>query len=85
MTTPAKSPRRHKTPQQRAQEQLDIATRLANRLTTQAKKARADLARLDRERDTAVVRRDYLAAHPDLQHTTTEPSTTRNQSGDTTA
>jgi hypothetical protein len=73
--------RQQKTPQQRAQEQLDAATRIADRLTRQAEKVRIELGRLNRERDAAVVRRDYLAAHPDLQSTTTS-STTRNQSGD---
>lgn len=59
------------------------ATRVADRLTRQAKKARTELDRLNRDRDAAVVRRDYLAQHPDLQSTSTTKSTTRNQSGDT--
>lgn len=70
--------KQRKTPQQRAQEQLDVATRIADRLTTQTTKARADLDRLNRERDAAVARRDYLAQHPDLPKK--KPSTT--QTGD---
>lgn len=75
--------RQQKTPRQRAQEQLDLATRVADRLTRQAKKARTELDRLNRERDAAVVRRDYLAQHPDLKSTTSKTSSTTTPRGDT--
>lgn len=73
--------RQQKTPRQRAQEQLDVAKRVAEKLLRQRNDAQAQLDRLQLEADAAVARRDYLAQHPDL-HTIT-PSTTRNQSGDT--
>jgi hypothetical protein len=76
--------RQHKTPKQRAQEQLDVAKRAAEKLVRQRNDAQAQLDRLALEAAAAVARRDYLAAHPDLQDTsTTASSTTRNQSGDT--
>lgn len=58
--------RQQKTPAQRAQEQYDVAARVAERLAAKAKKARADLEQLEREANAAGVRRDYLAKHPDL-------------------
>lgn len=58
--------KQRKTPAQRAQEQYDTATRIADRLKDQAKKARAEATRLEQERDAAIARRDFLAQHPDL-------------------
>lgn len=58
--------RQTKTPAQRAQENLEVAERIAARLTRKLTKARSELQQLERERDAAVVRRDYLAGHPDL-------------------
>lgn len=68
--------RRTKTPAERAQEQYDVAARVAARLTRKVTDATADLATLTAEAAAAVRRRDYLSNHPDLPQqksaTTTE-------------
>lgn len=89
MTDPTKKKQR-KTPAQRAQEAYDVATRIADRLKDQAKKARAEATRLENERDAAIKRRDYLAGHPDLptqkkQPSTADTSATTTPPGGTTA
>jgi glutamine synthetase type III len=71
--------RQTKTPQQRAQEALDVEVRRVARLTAKRKALKAELDAVDTERDQAIVRRDYLAQHPDLQQ---NPTTT---TGDTPA
>lgn len=76
-----KPPRQQKAPHQRAQEQLDVAKRAAEKLLRQRNAAETEFKRLDGELAAAVARRDHLAVHPDLQ-STTPTSTTRNQSGD---
>lgn len=65
------SPRRQKTPAERAQEQYDTAARIADRLLVKRDAAQAEYERLDREHAAAVRRRDYLANHPDLPKNTT--------------
>lgn len=67
--------RQTKTPRQRAEEALAVEERRVERLTEQWTKARDDFDRLSRERDEAMVRRDYLRQHPDLQQNTTSTST----------
>lgn len=62
--------RQTKTSQQRATEALAIEERRVERLTGQWKKAKAEYERLSRERDEAMVRRDYLRQHPDLHDPT---------------
>lgn len=63
--------RQQKTPRQRAQEALALEERRVKRLTEQWTKARDTAERLGRDRDAAVVRRNYLAQNPDLQHNPT--------------
>jgi hypothetical protein len=60
-----------KTPRQRAEEQLAAANRAVARLATKKSALTTELADVSREHDAAVVRRDYLAANPDLQHNPT--------------
>jgi hypothetical protein len=67
--------RHTKTPKQRAEEQLGVAERLVKKLGTQKTKLRTQLDAVTREHDAAVVRRDYLKAHPDLQQQPTTAST----------
>jgi hypothetical protein len=76
--------RHTRTPQQRAEEALEVAARIADRLTEQATRATAEAERLTVGRDAAVRRRDHLAQHPDLpaQQTEQDPSTTTS-TGDT--
>lgn len=77
--------KQRKTPAQRAQEQYDVATRIADRLNSQVGHARSEFDRLKTEADAAVVRRDYLAMHPDLPKQKTphnQPSITTS-TGDT--
>lgn len=59
--------RQHKTPQQRAQEQLGVAERKAAKLNAKVNTAETELADLRVELADAVRRRDFLAQHPDLQ------------------
>lgn len=73
--------RQAKTPRQRAEEQLATAERAVKRLTDKAKALRADLELVDRERDQAVVRRDYLATNPDLGRGARPTSTDTNPTG----
>jgi hypothetical protein len=68
--------RQTKTPAQRAQEQLAVADRHVGRLTDKRANLRTELAAVEAEHDAAVVRRDYLATHPDLPHQQTEQHTT---------
>lgn len=58
--------RRTKTPAERAQEQYDVASRIAERLHEKQQRAAAELDQLTDEHAAAVRRRDYLAQHPDL-------------------
>jgi len=58
--------RQTKTPQQRAQEQLEVAERAVSRLTEKWTAAENDARRLKVELEQASRRRDYLAQHPDL-------------------
>lgn len=73
--------RRTKTPAERAQEQFDVAARIAERLHEKQQKAAVELDRLTDEHAAAVRRRDYLAQHPDLP----KQKTPANQSGATPA
>jgi hypothetical protein len=68
--------RQRKTPRQRAEEALAVATRNAKRLQAQHTALAAEAERVGKERDAAFRRRDYLAQHPDLPQPT---------HGDTTA
>lgn len=73
MTRPS-TPRRVKTPAERAQEQLDVANRAVIRLDRKVDAARTELAQLELEHADAVRRQQYLRQHPDLpqqQETTT--------------
>lgn len=82
----ATTPRRTKSPQQRAQETLGTAQRTRDRLHKQARKQRTALEVLDRELRDAEARLDYAKKNPDLPQTpskSTTSSTTSNQSGDT--
>lgn len=63
--------RQSKTPQQRAQEALDVAKRATLRLNRKRDALQEELVHIEAELDAAVVRRDYLAQHPDLQQNTT--------------
>jgi hypothetical protein len=58
--------RQSKSPRQRAEEALAIAERAVKRLAAKKTALAADLDAITKEHDQAVVRRDYLAAHPDL-------------------
>ena len=58
--------RQLKTPQQRAQESLDVASRIVDRIAVQRDKTRLKLQVLEQELLEAVTRRDFLAKHPDL-------------------
>lgn len=64
MADPTKKQR--KTPAQRAQDQYDLAVRVAKRLQKQHTALAAEAARVGKERDAAFRRRDYLEKHPDL-------------------
>lgn len=64
--------RQTKTPQQRAQEQLDTATRITDRLNKRVGETETELRELKAARDDAVRRRDFLAQHPDLQPEATD-------------
>ena len=68
--------RQTKTPRQRAEEALAIAERAVKRLGEKKAALRADLDAITREHDAAVVRRDYLANHPDLGRGARPTSTT---------
>ena len=63
MTKPT---RQRKTPQQRAQEALGVATRAVERLATTQERLEAELQTVSAELSVAVRRRDFLAQHPDL-------------------
>lgn len=68
--------RQKKTPRQRAEEALAVAERKVTTLATKKNQLARDLDKIRREHDQAVVRRDYLAQHPDLpkqQSTTNTP------------
>lgn len=73
--------RRQKTPAERAQEQFDVADRIATRLAVKVAAARVEVDQLEQELDAARIRRDYLAQHPDLPKQKT-PTT---KSGETPA
>lgn len=85
MTTPAKPPRRQKTPRERAEEALGVAQRRRDLLHKQARKRRQELEALDRELREAEARLDYAKKDPALPPAAGRPSTTSNQSGDKTA
>lgn len=59
--------RQRKTPRQRAEEALAVAERKVTRLKKDRAKHQGALNRTTTELDEAVVRRDYLAKHPDLK------------------
>lgn len=71
-TTTTKTPRQSKTPAQRAQEALDVASRKVERLRENVRQHETALRSLTADLDAEVARRDYLAGHPDLQ----QPATT---------
>ena len=58
--------RHRKTPQQRAQEALGVATRAVERLATTQERLEAELQAVSADLSVAVRRRDFLAQHPDL-------------------
>jgi vacuolar-type H+-ATPase subunit D/Vma8 len=66
--------RQTKTPQQRAQEQLDAAKRHKERLKTKRDALAAELDQVNREYEAAGARHSFLLKHPDLAQPTT-PST----------
>lgn len=71
--------RQHKTPRQRAQEQLDVEERRVKKLAARRAHLQGDLNRAVAELEDATTRRDYLKKHPDLANTqprTTATSTT---------
>jgi hypothetical protein len=68
--------RQSKTPKQRAEEQLGVAERLVKKLASKKAHLQSDLAQVTAEHEAAVVRRDYLKNHPDLQPTTTSTGAT---------
>ena len=69
--------RQQKTSTQRAEEQLAITDRAVDRLTKKRDELAADLAVVEYDLEAAVVRRDYLANHPDLpQNPTTKAGAT---------
>lgn len=59
--------RQKKTPQQRAQEQLDIANRAVVRLDKKVDDLKAQLVDVEREHAAAIARQKHLRQHPDLQ------------------
>lgn len=58
--------RQHKSPAQRAEEQLGVAERLVERLESQRRKHKAAIGALVPLIEEAKRRREYLAQHPDL-------------------
>lgn len=66
--------RQAKTPKQRAEDALGIASRRVVALDRKVDGLRTQLAKADREHRDAITRRDYLAKHPDLD---TTPTTTQ--------
>lgn len=68
--------RQTKTPRQRAEEQLAVAERAVERLTTKQDQLEAELRAVVHQVNAAVVRRDYLANHPDLHTPTTTKENT---------
>jgi hypothetical protein len=69
-STPQHPPRQRKTPQQRAQEALDVCTRKVSRLEVEASKLRAALATVETDLAAEETRRLYLTQHPDLTRPT---------------
>ncbi|MBA2952141.1 hypothetical protein GON03_19180 [Nocardioides sp. MAH-18] len=67
--------RQAKTPRQRAEEALAVATRQEKRLRARARDLRSQLEEAEREHRAALARRDHLATHPDLQPYPTSTST----------
>lgn len=65
--------RQTKTPRQRAEEALAAADRTVKRLATKRNALHRDIEAIDHDLAAAVVRLDYLATNPDLQH---NPSST---------
>lgn len=72
--------RQHKTPKQRAQEQLDTARRIEKRLARRRDTLRSELADITTEHDAAAARVEFLAKHPDLAHPGTSTTTTPDRS-----
>lgn len=64
--------RQTKTPRQRAEEALAVAERKVKRLAAEKATLRHDLDQVTADHDLAVIRRDYLKAHPDLAVPPTE-------------
>lgn len=58
--------RHRKTPQQRAQEALGVATRAVERLATTQERLEAELQAVSAELTVTLRRRDHAAQHPDL-------------------
>lgn len=61
-----RAPRQTKTPRQRAQEALDVATRHVSRLEVKKANLQIELAEIAKEYAAAEARRLYLSKHPDL-------------------
>jgi len=59
--------RQRKTPQQRAQERLDVATRAVDRIAAKIAEHESELTKLRAEHAEHVRRRDHFAGDPDLQ------------------
>lgn len=76
MTKPeSKPPRTKKTPARRAQEALDVADRIVDRLTKQRDTLRRGALAAEGALTDATKRRNYLAQNPDLPQTPTKPTT----------
>lgn len=69
--------RQIKTPRQRAEEQLAVTERLVKTLGDQKTRLSGRLEQVTAKHDAAVVRRDWLKQHPDLQQPTTKSGVAR--------
>lgn len=67
--------RQTKTPRQRAQEQLGVAERVAQRLGVKAQKLRDEFAAAERDYHLASDRAEFLRGHPDLAPPTSTKET----------
>ncbi|WP_109507334.1 hypothetical protein [Nocardioides speluncae] len=75
----SRTTRKTKTPAERAQEALEVVQRHVDRLTTKVTALRAELETTETEWNQAIVRRDYLAKHPDLPNNTNRAPNQENQ------
>lgn len=66
--------RQHKTPRQRAEEALAVAERKVKRLNDDVLKHHRALEHAQKDRDEAVVRRDYLKQDPALRNDQPRPT-----------